>query len=125
MKRAFQGFAATAALAAVVGISACSSSTAPSTSAPAGGSVQGVPIYHPSTVRSKTDTTATLTSPDSVTKVTDYYVSVINSGGWDTVAKSVTQFSGNLTVKKSGTGAHISVAPSGSGSLVSISTYPV
>ena len=120
------------ALAALVGISACGGSSTPgsgstaTTTAPASaqGSVKGVPLYTPSTVHSKTDTTATLTSPDPVTKVSNFYVGVINRDGWTTVSKSLTQVSGNLTIKKAGQGATISVAPSGSGSLVHISAYP-
>ena len=81
-------------------------------------------MYQPSTIRSQTSDSAVLTSPDSVTKVSDYYVSVVDTGGWTTVSKSITAYSGNLTIKKSGQGATISVAPSGSGSVISISTYP-
>jgi len=139
----FPGAAAAAAalLTAALGVSACGSTatsapahTAPATptatSAPASPpastseSIKGIPFYQPSTVHSKTDTSATLTSPDPVTKVSDYYVKVLDTDGWMTVSKSITPHSGNLTVKKSGQGATISVAPSGSGSLISISTYP-
>jgi hypothetical protein len=123
---------ATAALTAVLGASACGGSTAPShptspgasESAGATASIKGVPFYHPATVRSHTGASATLTSPDPVTKVTDYYVSVVNAGGWTRVSKSITPYSGHLTIKKSGQGATISVAPSGSGSVINISAYP-
>ncbi len=137
-QRVFPACAATAALAAVLGVSACGASTAPSqassqvpshpSSAPAAarasGSIKGIPFYEPSTVRSQTASAATLTSPDSVTKVSDYYVNVADTRGWTTVSKSLTPHSGNLTIKKSGQGATISVAPTGSGSLITISTYP-
>jgi hypothetical protein len=56
--------------------------------------------------------------------VSNYYLGVVNTGGWTIVSQSVTQHSGNLTIKRSGQGATISVAPSGSGSLISISAYP-
>jgi hypothetical protein len=145
MKRSvLLGCGATAALAVVVGVSACgatttappshtsspapsahTSSPAPSATAGAADSIKGIPFYRPSTVRSKTETSATLTSADPVTKVTDYYVSAVNAGGWTTVSKSTSAYHGNLTIKKAGQGATISVAPSGSGSLVTISTYPV
>ncbi|MBO0875400.1 MAG: hypothetical protein J2P19_18625 [Pseudonocardia sp.] len=136
---AFSGFAAAAALLAVVGASACGGSAAPSQPPPAApppttanaspgagasGSIKGIPFYQPSTVRSQTEATVVLSSPDPVTKVSDYYVNMVNSGGWTTVAKSITLYSGNLTIKKSGQGATISVAPSGSGSVITISTYP-
>lgn len=140
----FSGLVAAAALAAVVGVSACGGSTAPSQPAPAApppaappatganaspgpsasGSIKGIPFYQPSTVRSQTGTTVLLNSPDPVTKVSDYYVGVANSGGWTTVSKSITPHNGNLTIKRSGQGATISVAPSGSGSVITISTYP-
>jgi len=128
----FRGCAVASALAAVVGVSACAGTTAPThTSSPkpqetaqAGESVKGVPFYRPSTVQSNTGNSATLSSPDPVTKVTDYYTGVVNNGGWTTVSKSTSAYHGHFTIKKSGQGATISVAPSGSGSLISISTYP-
>lgn len=52
------------------------------------------------------------------------YVNVVNADGWTTLSKTITPHSGNLTIKKSGQGASISVAPWGSGSVISISTYP-
>jgi hypothetical protein len=129
MKRSvFPACAATAALAVVLGVGACTTTTTPShessPSAEAKGSLKGVPFYQPSTVHSQTDSSATLSSPDPVTKVSNYYVNVVNSGGWTIVSKSLTEHSGNLTIKRSGQGATISVAPSGSGSLISISAYP-
>jgi len=128
----FRGCAAACALAVVVGVGACGGTSAPShpsspsppATAQAGESIKGIPFYQPSTVRSNTGTSATLTSPDPVTKVNDYYVGVVDAHGWDTVSKSTSAYHGNLTIKKSGQGATISVAPSGSGSLISISTYP-
>lgn len=132
-------FVAAAALAATMGVSACGGSAAPSQPTPAApppaaantspapsanGSIKGIPFYQPSTVRGQTDTTAVLTSPDPVTKVSDYYLNIVNTGGWTTVSKSITQYNGNLTIKKSGQGATISIAPSGSGSVITITTYP-
>jgi hypothetical protein len=92
--------------------------------ATARGSVKGVPFYEPSSVHSQTSSSATLTSPDPVTKVSDYYLNVVKTDGWTTVSKSITSHSGNLTIKKSGQGATVSVAPSGSGTLITISAYP-
>jgi hypothetical protein len=136
-------FVAAAALVAVVGVNACGGAAptqpAPPASPPptapaaspdaspgpsANGAIKGIPFYQPSTIRGQTSTTVVLNSPDPVTKVSDYYVNVVNSGGWTTVSKSITPYSGNLTIKKSGQGATISVAPSGSGSVITISTYP-
>jgi hypothetical protein len=56
--------------------------------------------------------------------VTDFYVKVAQSQGWTTVSKSVTPYNGNLTIKKAGQGANIAVYPSGTGSRISISSYP-
>jgi hypothetical protein len=131
MKRSMlMGCIATLVLVAVIGITACGGSTATSNqgsaaspAAGAGGSVQGVPFYQPSTVRSHVGDSATLTSPDSVTKVSDFYVNVADKAGWTIQSKSVSPFNGNLTIKKSDRGATISVAPSGAGSLITISTY--
>jgi hypothetical protein len=55
--------------------------------------------------------------------VSDYYLNVVKTDGWTTVSKSITSHSGNLTIKKSGQGATVSVAPSGSGTLITISAY--
>jgi hypothetical protein len=130
-QRAFLGCMATAALTAAVGVSACGSPApshappaAPTATETARGSVKNIPFYQPSTVHSQTEASATLTSPDPVTKVSDYYVSMANTGGWTIVSKSITSHSGNLTLKRSGQGATIAVAPSGSGSLISINAYP-
>jgi hypothetical protein len=128
----FLGCAATTALGVLVGVSACGASApsshappvTPSATAKAGESVKGIPFYRPSTVRSNTGTSAILTSPDPVTKVNDYYISAMNAGGWTTVSKSTSRYHGHLTVKRSGQGGTISVAPSGSGTLITISTYP-
>lgn len=124
------GCVATIVLAAVIGISACGSSTAAgnqasgaSPTAGAAQSMRGIPFYQPSTVRSHVGESATLTSPDSVTKVSDFYVNVADKDGWTIESKSVSPFNGNLTMKKSDEGATISVAPSGPGSLITISTY--
>jgi hypothetical protein len=132
MKKSVFPACAAAASVAIIGVSACTTTTTvthPATPAPTGNagakeSIKGIPFYKPSTTRTNTGDSATLTSSSSVTKVNDFYVNAVNSGGWTTVSKSTSQFHGNLTVKKAGQGATISVAPSGSGTLISISTYP-
>jgi hypothetical protein len=97
--------------------------TAAATAA-AGDSIKGITFYQPSTVTSHTGDSAVLTSPDPVTKVNDYYLKLVDTDGWTTVSKSISPHNGNLTIKKSGQGATISIAPSGSGSAITISTYP-
>jgi hypothetical protein len=135
-QRVFPVTVAMAALLASLGVTACGAAyttTTPPSHTPAAtptgtpsttDSIKGIPFYKPATVRTKTDASATLTSPDSVRTVSDYYVKAVDTGGWTTVSKSMSAYHGHLTVKKSSQGATISVAPSGSGSLISISAYP-
>ncbi|MDR2984638.1 MAG: hypothetical protein LBV34_07325 [Nocardiopsaceae bacterium] len=119
-----------AVVVAAVTAAGCSSGSSPSTTpnatatVNAKGSLNGIPLYHPSSIKSQTGDSAVLTSPDSVTKVSDYYVNVVNRDGWTVESKSVTAYNGNLTIKKNGRGASISIAPSGSSSVITISTYP-
>lgn len=133
-QRVFLGCVAAATLAAGLGVTACggtttsqgAAATASPTASPAStsASLAGIPFYQPSHVVSHTGRSALLTSPDSVTKVSDYYVKVVDTHGWTTVSKSITRYNGNLTIKKPGHGATISASPSGSGSRISISAYP-
>lgn len=137
----FLGGVAVATLAAGLGVTACGGSTSsqgaaatasatpPATSTrPAAtstsGSIAGIPFYQPSHVVHRTARSALLTSPDSLAKVIAFYVNEVDTGGWTTVSNSITAYSGNLTIKKAGQGAAISISPSGSGSRVSISAYP-
>lgn len=139
----FRGSVAVVAFVVALGVAACGGSTSPSQGAPttasatpsaisaaappaasASASIAGIPFYQPSQVTSQTGGSALLTSPDSVAKVSAFYVNMADSGGWTTVSKSITPYSGNLTIKKSGEGATISISPSGPGSTISISTYP-
>lgn len=127
-RKTFAIYAAAATLATVLGVSACGGTSAPSNAASptptATGTMKGVPFYKPSTVQSQTADSAVLTTPDHVTMVSNFYVNMVQTEGWTTLSKTITPHSGNLTIKKSGQGASISVAPSGSGSVISISTYP-
>lgn len=86
--------------------------------------MDGIPFYQPSTIVSQTSDSAVLSSSGQVSKVTAFYVHVVDTEGWTVVSKSITAHSGNLTIKKSGHGATISISPSGSGTVVSITTYP-
>lgn len=141
--RVFPRGLAVALLAAGLGVAACGGITSPGQPTPPGtapatpsatgasapaasasGSIAGIPFYQPASIVSEGGGSALLASPDPVTKVSDYYIRVVDAGGWTTVSKSITSWSGNLTIKKSGQGATISVSQSGSGSVISISTYP-
>jgi hypothetical protein len=139
-----QGLWIAAAVVAAVAAAGCSSSPSPSPTvtatatetvtatppgaaggaATAGESIKGITFYRPSTVVSHSGDSAVLNSPDPVTKVTDYYVNLVNTGGWTVVSKSVTPDNGNLVIKKAGQGATIDISPSGTGSVITISTYP-
>lgn len=132
------------AAALITGVAACgartsptpamSPATAPAMPTPAGardpatasasGEISGIPFYQPSTVITQTGNAVVLKSPDPVTKVTAFYVNAIEKGGWNSVSKTITNYNGNLTVRRPGHGASISISPSGSSSLISISTYP-
>ena len=141
-QRVFLGCVTVATLAAGLGVTACGGNTtgqgaaattspthpaATATAAPTEsptGSLGGIPYYQPSRVESHTERTALLSSPDSVSKVNAFYVSELDRSGWTTVSKSTSPHHGSFTVKKSTHGANISIYPSGSGSRISISTYP-
>lgn len=142
MKKRIPGCVAAATLAAGLAVTACggtttgqgaaatASPTHPATTATAaptespGGSIAGIPFYQPSHVVSHAEQTALLSSPDSVSKVNGFYVSELNRGGWTTLNKSTSSYHGSFTIRKSTQGANLSIYPSGSGSRISISTYP-
>jgi hypothetical protein len=84
----------------------------------------GVPNYQPSSVVSLAPGSTTLRSSDSVEKVTAFYLNVIHTGRWHTVSRIVTGESASLTIKKSHQGASISISPTGTHTMISISTYP-
>jgi hypothetical protein len=105
--------------------------TAPSwtTTTPAspGGSrsiAQGIPIYQPSKVVSQAPGSIMLTSPDPVDRVSDFYVDAVDHGGWQSVSENITSDSTHITVQKPGQGASISIARTGSGTVISISGHP-
>lgn len=134
-----------AAAALVVGVTACGARTSPTrevspamtsampsaasardaATASAGGAIAGVPLYQPSTIVSQINGAVVLRSPDPVAKVTAFYMDAVDKGGWNSVSKTITNYNRNLTVERPGHGANISISPSGSGSLISISTYSI
>ncbi|WP_300611378.1 hypothetical protein [Trebonia sp.] len=66
-----------------------------------------------------------LTSPDSVTKIGDYYKDELAKGGWHVTASTVGASSATFTATRGSEGANISVYPRGSGSGITISTHPM
>jgi hypothetical protein len=87
--------------------------------------VDGVAAYQPSTVVSHGAHSLVLTSKDSAGTVGAFYATKLSGDGWVTVSKTVAPTHANFTVKKNGQGATVAVAPAGSGSSISISTYPM
>ncbi|MBV8347045.1 MAG: hypothetical protein JOZ49_05765 [Mycolicibacterium sp.] len=84
-----------------------------------------IPEYQPSTVVSKATGSTVLHSPDPIDKVSAFYLDFADKSGWQTVSKSTTPYSTSLTIKKSGKGASISIAPTQGGTVISVSTYPM
>jgi hypothetical protein len=107
---------------------AASSPTA-TPSAPAGGpagssSAGKLPDYQPSTVVSESEYSTVLTSPDSVSKVGQFYRNALATSGWHVTSSSMSAYHASFTADRSHQGVSISVYSTGSGSGVSISTHP-
>jgi hypothetical protein len=101
-------------------------SSANDTSAGASASTTGkLPDYRPSTVVSDSGTTTVLKSPDSVSKIGEFYKNALASGGWDTTSSSMGSFHASFTAHRAHEGVSISVYPRFGGAGISISRYPV
>jgi hypothetical protein len=102
-----------------------SRSAAAAAPAPAPAGPVALPTYEPSTVVNQETGSATWTSPDSVSKIAAFYVDALANGGWQTVSKNTSfPYSGNLIGKRAGEGVAVTVAATGRGSLIHVSTYP-
>ncbi|MFD6228687.1 hypothetical protein ACFWFZ_17645 [Streptomyces sp. NPDC060232] len=66
-----------------------------------------------------------LRSDDSVSKVGAFYVDALAREGWTTVSKYQGEYSVNIVAKRGNEGVTVQVSPTGSGTSVSITTYPV
>jgi hypothetical protein len=100
------------------------SSAASSQSANADSAAKALPGYKPSTVVSDNPGSLQLRSPDSVAQVTAFYDKALSGGGWTIVSSSKTPASTSITAKKNGTGTTLAVSSTGSGSYISLTTYP-
>jgi hypothetical protein len=101
-------------------------SSANDTSAGASASTTGkLPDYRPATVVSDGGTTTVLKSPDSVSKIGEFYKNALASGGWDTTSSSMGSFHASFTAHRAHEGVSISVYPRFGGAGISISRYPV
>lgn len=101
------------------GVSTSTPSTSPRTSS------GSLPRYQPSTVVSEAAGSLQLTSPDSVQQVTTFYDSALSDGGWTIISSSKTGYSTNITAKRGSTGTTLSVSSTGSGTYISLVTYPI
>lgn len=104
---------------AATGTTAASPQTSPQAGA------ADIPDYQPSTVVSRVAGSTVLHSPDSVEKVSAFYLDFIDESGWQTLSKNTTPYSVDVTVQKAGKGASISISPSRGGTTISISNYPM
>jgi hypothetical protein len=100
------------------------------TSQPATTSQADLPVYQPSAVLSRTDVgsarTDVLLSGDSVEKVSSFYRDALDQGGWTTVSATGTlPWSTNLRAQRDKQGATIQISSTGSGSSISVTTYPI
>jgi hypothetical protein len=103
-----------------------SASSAGNTSAKADASTTGkLPDYRPATVVSDSGTTTVLKSPDSVSKIGEFYRNALASGGWDTTSSSMGFLHASFTAHRAHEGVSISVYPRFGGAGISISRYPV
>lgn len=98
-------------------------------SAPASGSAgspsaAALPDYQPSTVVSKSAYSTVLTSPDSVSKVGEFYRTALATGGWHVTSSSMSAYQASFSANRSSEGVNVSVYSRGSGSGISISTHP-
>jgi hypothetical protein len=98
-------------------------------STPASGSASSpsadrLPDYQPATLVSKSAYSTVLTSPDSVSKIGEFYRNALATGGWQVTASSMSAYHASFTASRSNEGVSVSVYSRGSGSGISISTHP-
>jgi hypothetical protein len=83
-----------------------------------------LPDYQPSTLVSKSEYSTVLTSPDSVSKVGEFYRKALVTGGWHVTSSSMSTYHASFSANRSNEGVNVSVYSRGSGSGISISTHP-
>jgi hypothetical protein len=108
--------------------SAASASAATGSSPSTGGEANtgsgALAKYQPSTVVSESGGHTQLTSPDDVSKVTAFYQSALQQGGWSISSTAKTASSANFVAHKTGEGVTVAISTMGpSGTSISISTY--
>lgn len=83
-----------------------------------------LPDYQPSTVVSKSAYSTVLTSPDSVSKIGEFYRNALATGGWHLTSSSLSAYHASFTASRNDQGVSVSVYSRGTGSGISISTHP-
>ncbi|MFJ3335310.1 hypothetical protein [Streptomyces sp. NPDC086766] len=71
-----------------------------------------------------TDGFTLLHSDDSVREVGAFYVDTLAREGWRTISKYQGEFSVNVVARRGDEGVTVQVSPTGSGTSISITTYP-
>lgn len=66
-----------------------------------------------------------LRTDDSVEKVGDFYIDLLEDEDWDITSKYEAETSVHLLARKGGDGLTVQVSPTGSGTLISLSYYGV
>lgn len=86
----------------------------------------GIPLYHPSTVTSRTgDFHAILSSPHPAGIVEHFYAKVLAHGGWRVVSHASGPGRATFSARRDGFGATIAIYHNLNATGISISTYRV
>lgn len=93
---------------------------APSSTA-AGRPTATLPAYQPATVTDLRSSTV-LRSPDPVAKVSAFYVTALERGGWRTTSSNLGGGSARLVARKGALGVTVAITPAGRGSSIAIET---
>jgi len=120
------GSSAAPAAAAASSSAAPSDASSPASPASSSSTDSGaLPKYEPSTVISDAGGHIQLSSPDPVSKVTDFYDNALKTGGWSVTSSTKSGYNTTIVAKRDGQGATISISAAGaSGTSISVSTYP-
>lgn len=73
---------------------------------------------------SKSAYSTVLMSPDSVSKIGEFYRKALAAGGWHVTSSSMSAYQASFSANRSNEGVNVSVYSRGSGSGISISTHP-
>jgi hypothetical protein len=91
---------------------------------PASSSAGNLPDYQPSTAVNRSEYSIVLTSPDSVSKIGEFYRNALVTGGWHVTSSSLSAYHASFAAYRGNQGVSVSVYSRGSGSGISISTHP-